>query len=117
MAREYILRDYEPTPDGQPSKWSSNKAMLRKSTAELRGICKAFLLDGVITIEESDMLRKWIGEHPVISQDPMAAALMKRVARIYADGVVTPEERLELKDFLTNYVGEDKKPNVTVFNE
>src|SRR5256885_599375 len=47
----------------------------------------------------------------------MAAALMKRVARIYADGVVTPEERLELKDFLTNYVGEDTKPNVTVFNE
>ena len=104
MAREYILTNtgYE----SGPPKPISDRTLMRKCTAELRGICKAFLLDGKISAEEANALWAWIKTNPIICGDPMANALVKRLARIYSDAIATQSELTELQQFLVSFTSD-----------
>lgn len=88
----------------------SAKAMLRKTTAELRGICQAFLMDGVVTEEEATGLYAWIKDNPQVMGDVLARGVAARVHRIFMDGIVTDEELAELRDLLREFSGDPNSP-------
>ena len=81
-----------------------------KASNEITGLVRGLLADGQVNKAEADYLRRWIEDRPDLYADPIVRALTLRIANIYADGVVTPEELQELKAVLTSFAREDGAP-------
>lgn len=86
---------------------------IKQEVAELVGICKGIMSDGVITAEEFILLRNWLMScpHPNVYPMNVIADLVEQIAE---DGVFTTQEHDELMAFLEDKLTEfegDKHPN------
>jgi NAD-dependent DNA ligase len=81
-----------------------------KATNEITGLLRGLLADGVVTESEAAYLRNWLTQRPELLRDPLVASLGMRLDRIFADGVVTPEELEELKTVCMQFTPQDDAP-------
>lgn len=90
-------------PDALPYHRSRRVA---RDVAEMLGLAKGVLADGVVTEAETLMLREWVAAHPDVTGEWVGRALVARLDRIFTEGEVGEEERRELQELLESLVGE-----------
>ncbi len=84
---------------GTPGKRAERMRDRRRTAealAELVGLVRGVVADGVVSREEADRLQRWVGEHPEAAGRWPANLLAWRLRRIFADGRVDPVERRHL---------------------
>ena len=67
---------------------------------ELIGLARGVCADGFLNQAEVEFLAKWLAANLGVTDNPLTAALYRRVADILKDGVADSEERQELLDTL-----------------
>lgn len=90
---------------GQPLPVLNAARRTVRDCAELLGIAKGVLCDGIVTSDEAQMVNRWLAAHPDVEDDPVLRLLAARVRHIFSDGHVDEEEQLELKQLLDDLVG------------
>jgi hypothetical protein len=111
-AREYFLEDYL-TPandlrlnkDAQPPPQLNQRYRTTRAINEMLGICKGLLADGALVDSEVTFLAKWFQTNQDVLKNFPAGEIYGRISRIYEDGIVTDEEREDLKELLTRVTG------------
>lgn len=92
--------------DGQPLNTRFNRARRAdRDIAELLGLAKGLLADGVVTEHEAEVLARWISVHSDAAEQWPINVLAARVGRIIHDGRVDDDERAELAEILSEIVG------------
>lgn len=92
--------------DGQPiSKFIGAAHREDRDVAEILGVAKGLLADGIVLPIEAEYLADWINSHPDAASTWPCSVLADRLNRIFDDGVVTEAERLDLKELLDSLVG------------
>lgn len=91
---------------GQPVNRNFNRGVvLGRNLDELIGICKGITADGIVVKEEAEFLARWLeGNQSVIEEWP-ANVLAARIASIFSDNIITPEEKRELFNLLHDLTG------------
>ena len=92
--------------DGQPPPQFYRARVGERLVHELLGLCKGIIVDGVVTDGEAAGLRRWILGHPDVAIGYPGGVLADRLQRIFADGHVSEQERLELSELLQDLTGE-----------
>jgi hypothetical protein len=64
---------------------------------QLTGICSGILADGIVNEQEAIFFANWVRKHTPLEPAWPFTDILARVEKIFADGVCTEEERLELK--------------------
>ena len=83
-----------------------NRGRRQARTAdELVGLCRGLLADGEVNASEARFLADWIERNRDGHDDPIIAALYRRVDDALADGVIDPSEEADLLAALHGYVG------------
>lgn len=91
---------------GQPYEARFNRARrAEREISELLGLCKGFLIDDHLGDVEIHALERWMADHPDGGEDWIVQQVSRRVRCALMDGHITEEERTELKDLLTGFVG------------
>lgn len=97
--------------DGQPLNLSFNaRRRIDAGIDELLGLIRGVTADGEVTEREADALLYWCSRHEEIMNDWPVNVLIRRLSRIYADGVVEDHERDDLKLLLSEIIGEKDAP-------
>lgn len=93
-------------PHGQPYNLRFNRARRsERDLSEFLGLAKGLLADGLVSLEESDAVARWINTHQdAVEQWPLNL-LSERISRIYRDGQVDDDEQKELAELLESIVG------------
>lgn len=84
--------------------WMGRKSATQKSKAELLGLIKGILSDGVVVEEEATFLRNWIADHHDIRSEWPGSVLFDRIEAMLADRILDPEEQRELLARLCDFV-------------
>lgn len=110
----------KPTPldeDGQPSRPLFADRVADRLVAELLGVCKGLIADGVVTEGEAAGLRRWLQGNPDALIGYPGKVLADRIVRIFRDGFADEEERRELLDLMRDLTGDtpelDQPMNLT----
>jgi NAD-dependent DNA ligase len=74
--------------------------------AELLGVCKGLVCEGVVSDGELLGLRRWIGAHPGVQHGYPGSVLTSRLLHVFEDGVISDGERAELSEVLMDLTGE-----------
>ncbi|MBM3838058.1 MAG: hypothetical protein FJ398_08845 [Verrucomicrobia bacterium] len=74
--------------------------MIEKRFKELLLVCRRLIHDGVLLEDEVRYLNLWLQANPQVAFRFPGQQVAARLKRIYADGVVTEEERKDLLDLL-----------------
>src|SRR5882724_1380674 len=85
---------------GQPAKAFYGPRVAKRLVSELLGLCKGMVCDGEIAEGELAALKRWLAGHPDAAVLYPGKTIAERLLRIYADGVITSDEREELNDLL-----------------
>lgn len=72
------------------------------------GLIKGVLVDGDVSEREADALRSWMLANEDATKLWPGSILAERLQRIFADGVVTDEERVDLHELLVATSGCDE---------
>lgn len=78
-----------------------------KQTHELIGLARGMLADGVINDGEIDFLHRWLVANDEVKANPMVAILLSRLEVALEDGVITEDERTELRETLQALTAND----------
>lgn len=112
-SRDYFLEDYLTSPNqlqldehAQPPSQLNERYRTTRAINEMLGICKGLLADGVLVDSEVKYLGKWFEANQDVANRFPAGEIYNRIARVYQDGVVTDEEREDLKELLRRVTGE-----------
>lgn len=100
MLRSQWLDDH-----GQPAPEFNAARRLDRAVAEMLGLARGILADGVVAPEEAEALAQWIRANPDTAGVWPVDVIAHRLNRIFADGRVDPAEQWELKDLLEQLVG------------
>jgi NAD-dependent DNA ligase len=101
-------------PDGQPLSLAWNfQRRLDAGIDELIGLIRGIVADGVVTDSEAAALAAWVLKHHEIASDWPVNVLVRRLNRIYADGLADEDEREDLKALLLEIIGDSDDPLVT----
>jgi hypothetical protein len=93
-------------PHGQPSNVLLNCAgRTERDLAELLGIAKGMLSDGVVNDEEARYLRAWGTNHPEALERWPINLIFSRLHQHFTDGRIDEAERLELHELLGSLIG------------
>jgi NAD-dependent DNA ligase len=91
---------------GQPFNSQFNRARrAERDISEFLGLAKGLLADGVVSPDEARLIAHWVASHPDAAEQWPINALADRLGRIFADGIVDPEEQRELRELLGAIVG------------
>ncbi|BCP55917.1 hypothetical protein K32_45340 [Kaistia sp. 32K] len=74
---------------------------------ELIGLARGLLADGKINQAEVEFLQKWLANNIDLNDQPLIGTLYQRVNDILADGIADEDEKAELFDTLSRFVGRD----------
>jgi hypothetical protein len=74
---------------------------LQAHLAELIGICKGVIADGVVVPGEAVFMRDWLSKHKALLDCWPADIISKRLEQVFADGKVDPQEQADLLVLLT----------------
>lgn len=77
----------------------------RRAVDELIGLCRGMLADGEVNASEAKFLADWLSRNQGGLDDPLAAALYRRVDDALSDGVLDPSEEADLLAALHSYIG------------
>lgn len=103
--QEFIAVSKSTSSTNQPVK----KLDSTKSLSELIGLCRGILADEKITTAEVLYLNTWLQDAGFISEWP-ASEIAHTMERILEDGVVTKEEKQELKKLLEKVAASTSAP-------
>jgi hypothetical protein len=92
---------------GQPPRAYYAERVNDRLVAELLGVCKGIICDGLVNDSEAIALRQWIASHPDVAMGFPGKQLYERLAAMFEDGEVDVDERIELEDLLRELSGED----------
>jgi len=85
---------------------SFNRGYREERTAdELIGLCRGLLADGEVNAAEARFLVDWIARNRDLHDDPLVAALYRRIDDALSDGVLDASEEADLLSALHGYVG------------
>lgn len=90
---------------GQPEPAFNATRRIQRDLAEMLGLAKGILFDGVVSEDEAMALMSWADDHREITQGWPGNVLYRRLRQIFADGHASDEEREDLKDLLEQLVG------------
>jgi hypothetical protein len=92
--------------DGQPFNLGFNAhGRMERDISEFLGLAKGLLADGVVSAEETALLKTWTRAHPDATCVWPCSVIASRLMKIYSDGVVSDEERFDLHELLLDLVG------------
>lgn len=91
--------------DAQPPAGIHAKARVRRDIAEMLGMAKGVLADGVVNEDESIALMAWADDHPDVAMGWPGNVVYRRLRKIFSDGHASEDERLDLYELLTDLVG------------
>jgi hypothetical protein len=93
-------------PHGTPFNVTFNaRNRTERDLAEMLGLAKGMLADGIVNDEEARYLNAWGANHPdALGQWPLSL-IFTRLQQFFADGRVDEDERLELQEILASLVG------------
>lgn len=91
---------------GQPPRHFYQHRADDRLVAEMLGIVKGVLADGIVNDSEAVALMQWIHSHPDVAVHFPGNLLSDRLVRIFDDGIIEPEERADLTEILRQLVGE-----------
>jgi hypothetical protein len=74
--------------------------------AEMLGIAKGMICDGLLTDGEAVAFAQWLGSHPDATESYPGLLLAERVQAMFRDGIVDEEERADLAELLRSFTGE-----------
>lgn len=90
---------------GQPVGNYNTAQRRTREVAEMLGLAKGIIADGVVNDAEVTFLREWAhGHQEAITQWP-ASLIFSRLEQIIADGRIDEHERIELYELLASLVG------------
>jgi len=110
MSTDYHLDRKTPPPTREAPAFVARAMTWAKATNEITGLIRGILADGVVAETEAAYLRSWIGSRPDLLCDSLVRSLACRIERIFADGMVTPDELVELKEILSDFSPEGNSP-------
>jgi putative phage-type endonuclease len=93
-----------PVIDNPAKKIESTKTM-----SELIGLCRGIIADNKVTTAEVMFLNSWLQDVGFISEWP-ASEIAQTMERILEDGIITKEEKEELKKLLQRITGDSAPP-------
>jgi hypothetical protein len=96
-----------PDAHGQPPAGIHADHRARRSMDELIGFCKGIIMDGVVQETEVTAIAEWLKHHPDVHTTWPADVVAARVQRILGDGVITSDERDDLRQLLEQVTGSD----------
>jgi NAD-dependent DNA ligase len=92
--------------NGQPPRRLYRARVNDRLVAELLGVVRGAICDGIVTATEARALAQWVDSHPEVVQGFPGDLIAERLARIFADGHVNDDEREDLLTLLRDLVGE-----------
>lgn len=98
--------DGERDAQGQPAPGFNAKARQTRAVHELIGICRGIVADKRVVDEEVKLLHDWLTHHKEAACAFPGGHIAARLQRIYADGIVTDEERNDLMALIESLTGE-----------
>ena len=100
---------------GQPAPQFNAQSRIERGIAELLGLVRGVLADGVLNEAEAHALRDWLEANPDLAGVWPVDKLAARLEQIFSDGVVDAEEREDLADLLKQIIGgkEDSSYGIT----
>ncbi len=76
-----------------------------KAFDQLKGICYGILADGVVNNSESNFFRQWVEANKEVETTWPFSDIAARVTQIFKDGIVTDDERAELRAIIEEITG------------
>jgi NAD-dependent DNA ligase len=110
MPRQYNL-DTNPKilkdPNGQPRRLFkfNHENNLSKAIDQLSGICAGILADGVVCDKEAFFFKEWVEKYAELEPVYPFTEILKRIHRIFSDGVIDAAEKEELSDIMRQITG------------
>lgn len=95
---------------GQPSVLFNRARNGAKAVDQLVGICTGILADGEVSEKEAIFFAEWLRTHTPDEPVWPFTDVLKRVERIFADGVCDAEEREELRVVMQALCGYEDSP-------
>jgi NAD-dependent DNA ligase len=86
---------------------SQEKAMVKKATEHLLGICQGITADGALHDREVHFLQTWLSQFREVTTQWPGKTLARRVDEILRDGVITDTEREDLMSALNTMCRND----------
>lgn len=77
--------------------------------AELLGVVKGMICDGVLSDGEAVALKQWLYSHPDAVAHFPGNVLAQRLQAVFADGILDEDERAELADLMRSIAGETEE--------
>jgi NAD-dependent DNA ligase len=104
MARIYTLQEFsvDPPSEFRGILWNH---YFSKAFDQLKGMCCGILADGKVTDEEAEFVRRWIEKNTVVEQVWPFTEIARRVRAVFADGMITEEERNDLREIMDEITG------------
>jgi hypothetical protein len=103
IAADIASRRYDA--HGQPGRGINATNRAERDVAELIGLAKGIVADGVVNDAEADCIRDWSGNHPDAMRRWPVSLIYSRLQQIFADGRVDDGERNELRELLGGLAG------------
>ena len=98
--------------DGQPQHSSAFNQFnnFSKAQSELTGICLGILADGIVSDDEAVMFRAWLLSRPEAYEAWPFNEVLRRVEKIFEDGIIDDDEREDLKTIMLEITGMNEDP-------
>ena len=98
------------TPFGGKGRWTNSRngasAVHNRQIDTLIGLCKGILADGEVKQSEVEFLHGWIIANAAeVADNPVFHGLFATVEKVLADGVLNPDETLEIRGLLEGITG------------
>ncbi len=91
--------------DAQPPAAFGQDRRIDRGIHEMLGLCRGMLADGELNASEAKVLELWIAANPDVALSWPGDVLARRLRKIFEDGRIDEEERLDLADLLQQLIG------------
>jgi len=85
------------------------KHMIKRAIHEMQGIAAAITCDGQINDTEIQLIKDWLNKNFLALPAWPLSELATLLRDVLKDGIITPDERIKLSDFLKNISAETDK--------
>lgn len=89
----------------QNSRFFHQARIDRRSADELVGMAAGLIADGTVNQQEAEFLKGWIESNFIHFDDPVVNIIYRRLANMLSDGILQPEESIELVEMLHKFTG------------
>jgi len=91
---------------GTPAPSIYQQRTIDRLVAEMLGLAKGIICDGVVSDGEAVALKQWIAANPDVTASFPGNLLSQRIVGMFADGIIEDAEREELASILRDLTGE-----------